>query len=106
MPQCRCQRCGSRRTLTKLPENYRVVPRCLRPSCYNQTKREGKRQRWRVDVYRQEYERRSGRHYKKPCTNWRCNYHFPHRAGSLGCIHHPLFGIEPEHELELMECPF
>lgn len=90
----RCARCGARKTLHRKPENYLRLPACPNPACARRTKQAGERTKWREDKYRAKFER--GR--KAACRDPACMYHFPHRRGSLRCIHHPRF-YEFEEEL-------
>jgi hypothetical protein len=83
MPYVRCshERGKKRRTLAKKLCDYIRVPRCQ--GC-------GGRE-YRVDTFRHQVERK-----RKACTDWRCMYGFPHRRGSLLCIHHPNFEASAE----------
>lgn len=67
--RCRCQHCGARRTLTKLPGFYDPPPKCH--GC-------GKRD-WRVDWYRTT-------RLESRAHNCRCDglLFDPHRKGSVG----------------------
>lgn len=74
---CRCSKCGARRTM-RHPETYVRVPKCA--NCGSQ--------RWRVDRYRLLVEKR-----RQPC---RCAsyYPFPHRRGSKWCEHNTSWTAE------------
>jgi hypothetical protein len=76
-----------------------IMPRCPNKWCDNRTRRAGERPRWRIDMYRTRFERRGTgkRNAPRPCVDYRCDYTFPHRHGSKGCIEHPEFhtGEEP-----------
>lgn len=73
--RCRCshEKCRARRTLRKHPDEYRVQPKCAMCG----------RRKWRLDVYRQKKEQRSG------CE---CDgYHHPHAYGRGQCRYNRRF---------------
>lgn len=69
------------------PEHYVRIPPCPRRTCAQRTKRLGMETKWREDKWRTKHER--GR--RAACRDPMCLYHFPHRRGSLRCVHHPQF---------------
>lgn len=84
----RCSRCQARRTLRYAPDTYLRLPRCRTYGCTTARRREGKRQSYYIDHYRQRVERNKGR----KAAVCRCpSYHFPHRRESGTCQWRPPF---------------
>lgn len=93
MAQCRCSKCGARKTLGKLPGMYiRRPPQCPAPGCRSR--------RWRLDRWRIAHE--VGPNAPEPC---RCGEYIgrdgnpmPHRRGSGWCIHNDNITTEDRRE--------
>lgn len=80
---CRCSKCRSRRTLQKLPHQYKIekFARCMLSGCDGEM---------RVDWHRKNAE------HKNNCRCW--GYPFPHRpGGGVWCEKHPTGPTEQDY---------